>query len=835
MSPHRRAIVLGWVTAGLFLAALGAAVALLLHTGRQDALSQADDRVRQVVSGAEADLNRTLMGVDLVLVDLVEVLHTALDAQGQLNVTEAQRILSALNDRQLVLADVALLDATGRTLASGLAASARSGLLVPPALRERALAQEVPSLLISDPFTGTFSGEPSVLLVRALRLPGGQPALGVAEVPSALLASVVASATNTAGMRVTLERDDGQLIMTLPPEDRWLGRRLASPLSPAQADGEPRAATVRLGDEPARLAVRPTLYPQLLISAGLPLSAALARWQSERFSILAVAAVFAVFIVAGAALAQWQLQRLAQARQDLATSAATLDQALASMADGFLLCDAKDRVLRWNQRYEELFPWLKPVLAVGVPFRALAEAAARDLNKGTAEQQQDWVDNRVRLHSSGQEVWEQVLVSGLAVHAIERRTADGGVVSVYRDISAAERRLAEAKAAAEAANEAKSQFLANMSHEIRTPLNAVLGLNELLLRSPLDTEQRRHAELVRSSGQLLLSLINDILDLSRIEAGHVDLNHSPFEPRRLAEEVLSLMQDRADAQHLQLSLQVAERVAPELLGDSVRVRQVLFNLVGNALKFTERGRVQVLIDQLPDPSTPPQAGARHVLLELQVVDTGIGIPPTALATLFDRFTQADSSAARRHGGSGLGLAITREVVQCMGGEISVSSEAGQGSRFRATMRCEWPREPVAQALAATAQPQTGGPGLDVLVAEDNSVNQVLIEAILQRMGHRPELVANGRLALQRVQERNFGLVLMDMQMPELDGPSATRAIRALPGVAGRVPIVAMTANAREEDRQACLAAGMDDYLSKPIDLRALEAALARLAAPAGRA
>ncbi|MEN9629012.1 MAG: hypothetical protein RJA10_2239 [Pseudomonadota bacterium] len=823
VSFQGRVIGLTWATAGLFLVALVVATASLLRSGEADAIAHADERIRQVVAGAEADLNRTLMGADLVLAALPEVLKAAIGPGDVVNVDEAHRILSALNDRQLIFADVALLDTDGATLAAGLPASHRGGLALPAGLLDGALARGgVASLVLSDAVVGAYSGERSVVLARRVRLPGGRSLVAAAELPLALLTSVASTALTTAGLTVTLEREDGRLVMSLPADDARIGQR-QPPLSALDASGQPRAAAARLGGSPARVAARPTLYPGLLIAVSVPLDGALAEHRRDARVIVAVAALFGLLVLGTAGLAHWQLLRLGQARQALDLSMATLDQALASMGDAFLLCDAQDRVVRWNQRYLQTFPWLQPVLRVGVPFHDLAVAAAQWLCADDPVQRQAWIEMRVGLHVAADRGWQEVLVTGVAVNAVERRTPDGGIVSVYRDISAAERQLARAKAEAEAANDAKSQFLANMSHEIRTPLNAVLGLNDLLLLSTLDTQQRRYAELVRSSGQLLLSLINDILDLARIEAGHADLQAQPFSPQRVVQEVLALMDERARAQQLPLTLTVSPAVSPELLGDGVRVRQVLFNLVGNALKFTVSGAVRVALDQHPCPD-----GSGDVMLQVQVTDTGIGIAPEALPTLFERFTQGDASAARRHGGSGLGLAITREVVQLMGGQIGVTSRPGQGSCFTATMRCAkvpvagGPRPADAQAEAADVEA-----GLRVLVAEDNAVNQLVIEATLQRMGHHVQVVGDGRQALELVQSADCDLVLMDMQMPELDGAAATRAIRALGGAVGRLPIVAMTANAREEDRQACLDAGMDDYVSKPVDHALLQAVMAR--------
>ncbi len=540
-----------------------------------------------------------------------------------------------------------------------------------------------------------------------------------------------------------------------------------------------------------------------------------------------VALVFVAMSLAAGAGLHWQLLRLAAARRESAHALDTLDRALASMADGFLLCDAEDRVTVWNERYLEMFPWLRPVIAVGVPFERLAEVGAAALvpdsgNPATDAAQRDaWMHMRLSLHRSGHGMYDQELASGMVIHVIERRTPDGGVVSVFRDVTAAERELSRAKAQAEAANLAKSQFLAAMSHEIRTPLNGVLGINSLLLKTELTREQRGYARTIRASGKSLLALINDILDLSKIEAGRMELVPADFAPAKLVDEVVASLSARARQKGLSLTLHVAADLPDALVGDAGRLRQVLFNLIGNAVKFTERGSVLVDVDQRP-------LGDERCELRIAVRDTGIGIAPDVLPRLFERFTQADSSTARRYGGSGLGLAISREIVGLMGGRVSVETNVGVGSTFRITL-------PLAlgdSRRVASDDTQLEVPAdmaaLRVLVAEDNPVNQVVVSAMLEKLGHSCDIVPNGRDAIEQVQAVHYDVVLMDIQMPEMDGVTAARGIRALPGPAARTPIIALTANAMVEDRNTYLGAGMDDYVSKPVNSKQLSAALQRV-------
>ncbi|GEM_PF-6062205 len=525
---------------------------------------------------------------------------------------------------------------------------------------------------------------------------------------------------------------------------------------------------------------------------------------------------------------------------------------LDTASDAFIGFDERGIVTDWNRSAETLLGWSAEEaigrdvidLVLPEPERDAGRVALYDRAANPAAYPPTTRTERTFCHRDGRELpvesttWLVSSAAGWQFNTFARDIAER---------KRFERALATARDEALEASRTKSQFLATMSHEIRTPMNGVIGLAALLLRSPLDGAQRRHVEGIQNAGETLLAIINDILDFSKIEAGRLILDDVDFDLDVMMSKTVALLTEAARAKGLSVVVVRQPDLPAALRGDPVRLAQILLNLVSNAVKFTEDGRVTIHA-RLAGPASLADGG---VLLRMEVADTGIGIPQEKQAQLFDPFVQADTSTTREYGGTGLGLAICRRLAEAMGGRLEVSSSPGRGSTFsctiplavaKATAGPEVASAPAGPEVAsvgpevAPAGPEAASApadGVRLLLVEDNRLNEMVAVEILTRLGYRIDVASNGRRAVEMAQATRYHAILMDCQMPVMDGYTATAELRRIEGAARRTPIIAMTAGAFDEDRQRCLAAGMDDFLAKPFDLDALAATVARWTSNSG--
>ncbi|SJM56696.1 diguanylate cyclase/phosphodiesterase (GGDEF & EAL domains) with PAS/PAC sensor(s) [Brevundimonas diminuta 3F5N] len=508
-------------------------------------------------------------------------------------------------------------------------------------------------------------------------------------------------------------------------------------------------------------------------------------------------------------------------------------EAVHAMPDGVGVYDADDRLVLWNQRYSEIHPHLISVLRPGVTFREVLEVGMKaGVYPDAAGREEAWITERLACRRAPIAPRE-MQVAGRWLRVQDRPTVGGGAVTVCSDISDLKRNaeaLAEARDAAEAANRAKSRFLANMSHEIRTPLNGVIGVAQALTRTELSQHQQEMLELIQSSSRTLQTLLSDILDLARVESGRLELKEEPLDLARTVEEAALLYAAAARDKGLQFIVEVAPEAQVWTYGDPVRLKQVLTNLVSNAVKFTASGFVSLTVDAVPTEA--PQT------LRFVVQDTGIGFDALTQARLFNRFEQADGDITRHYGGSGLGLAICRELAAMMGGDLGCESEPGAGAAFILSLPLKLaqapaiPLRPAPKDAAMTSDEKAAPRRLRILAADDHPTNRRVVELILDSAAFDLVSVENGVQAVEAYRAQTFDLVLMDMQMPVMDGLSAVREIRLHEAVMGlpHVPVVMLTANALAQHLDEALAAGADRHMAKPFSVEDLLAMVSDLTA-----
>ena len=807
----RRAVFIGAV---LLLLAQTVATMMIIGRAREAQIRGAQETIERISIATEASINRAFVQVDAMLAGLPAML-APFATDGQIDTGSVNRVLRQLINQNFTYRDVLLIGANGLPVATALPVSRRRRLPLPVETGFSELAASSGGVSIGGPVQNPSTGEWSLFFARNVVIQGLGPVRAVAEVPLPSVRSLLSAAGESPGLRTTLERDDGVLLASVPHDETRIGQQLA-PVA-ATPNGQATLAISRFSGEQVFVSARPALYPTLVITSSIEVDAALAGWYRDRVRALAVSSVLGVVIILVALALMVILRQRGKAEDERAKARQTLENALESMSDGFVMFDADDRLIACNSRYKDFYRISAPFIQPGNTFdEIMREGALRGQYPQAGDDLEAFLAESKAFHLSNQPPMERLLPDGRWVLITERRTPDGGTVGIRTDITALKRAmqdLASARDAAAAAGEAKSRFLARVSHELRTPLNGVLGFAQVLLHDPrLAPDQREQGKTLHEAGRHLLDLVNGLLDLSKIEAGRLDLAPQPMALRPLLDGCATLLAPEITRKALSFELDLDPKLPAVALLDPMRTRQLLLNLLSNAVKFTPAGgRVDLRVRA---------SGADQ--LRIEVTDTGPGIPADKRNLLFEDFVQLAPNGGADGQGTGLGLAISARLVALMGGTIGCDERPGGGALFwvELPLRAAALTNEEATPMPSPAAPEPA-PTLAVLVVDDVLANRQIAQAMLRSAGHAVTLAEDGATALLALERQRFDVVLMDLQMPGMDGFETTRRLRAMPPPACETPVIALTASVLPDQVEAARRAGMDGHLGKPLDRKAL--------------
>jgi signal transduction histidine kinase/DNA-binding response OmpR family regulator len=817
----RRVILFGAI---VLLLAQTAATLMIIDRARDAQIRAAEDSVERISLATETSINRAFVQVDAMLAGLPAMLaHFA--QNGQIDMRILNSVLRQLNNQNFTHRDILLMGPNGLPLATALPVSRRRRLPLPVETGFSELVERGGGVSIGGPVQNPSTGEWTLFFARNVTIVGLGPVLAVAEVPVPSVRSLLTAAGESPGMRTTLERDDGVLLTSVPHDETRIGQRLEPSAKAMGVGAQAAIVTSRFTGQPVFASVRSTLYPTLLITTSIDVDAALAGWYRDRVRAFAVSSMLGMVIISVALALAVMLRQRDKAEAERMRARLTLENALESMSDGFVMFDAEDRLIACNSRYKDFYKLSARFIQPGTSFDdIMREGAKLGQYPQASADIEAFVAESKAFHLGDQPSMERLLPDGRWVLITERRTPDGGTVGIRTDITALKRamqELAAARDAAAAAGEAKSRFLARVSHDLRTPLNGVLGFAQVLLQDPrLEPEQREQVKTLHEAGRHLLDLVNGLLDLSKIEAGRLDLAPRPVALRPLLDGCATLMAPEVARKALSFHVDIDPALPDAAELDPTRMRQLLLNLLSNAVKFTPTGgRVDLRVLRTP-------LGR----LRIEVQDTGPGVPADKRHLLFEDFVQLTPQGIADGQGTGLGLAISARLVSLMEGTIGCETPQAGGVLF-------WFDIPLhAAAMPGTEDDMHGDAvgtqaettALRILVADDVAANRQIAQAMLSGAGHVVEVAEDGVSALLALSNGPFDAVLMDLQMPGMDGFEATRRIRALPPPACSVPVIALTASALPDQIEATRRAGMDAHLVKPIDRQALLQILKRL-------